>query len=97
MWFGPGEHVVAHVPVAGPVPPPYIVVMPEAMASRASCGHMKCTWASRAPAVNMRPSPAMASVPTPTTRSCMYRQKCVICISEITTRAMYIGKMCYNI
>ena len=36
IWLGPGVHVVALVPVAGPVPPPYSVVIPEAMASRAS-------------------------------------------------------------
>ena len=30
---GPGVHVVAAVPVAGPVPPPTIVVMPEFRAS----------------------------------------------------------------
>lgn len=67
MWLGPGVHVVALVPVAGPVPPPNRVVMPEAIASRASCGQMKCTWASSAPEVRMSPSPAMASVDAPTT------------------------------
>jgi len=36
MWLGDGVHVVALVPVAGPVPPPSIVVKPEAMASSAS-------------------------------------------------------------
>ena len=34
-------HVVALDPVAGPVPPPNIVVIPEAMASLASCGQIK--------------------------------------------------------
>ena len=33
--------VVAFVPVAGPVPPPSIVVMPEANASSICCGLMK--------------------------------------------------------
>ena len=43
IWLGPGVHVVALVPVAGPVPPPNMVVKPDATASRASCAHMKCT------------------------------------------------------
>ena len=29
MCHGPGVHVVANVPVAGPVPPPIIVVTPD--------------------------------------------------------------------
>jgi hypothetical protein len=33
MFQAPGEHVVAFVPVAGPVPPPIIVVMPFDSAS----------------------------------------------------------------
>mmetsp|Transcript_3125 Transcript_3125/g.9036 ORF Transcript_3125/g.9036 Transcript_3125/m.9036 type:complete len:209 (-) Transcript_3125:1067-1693(-) len=67
MCEGSGVQVVALVPVAGPVPPPTRVVMPEATASSTSCGQMKCTWASKAPAVTMRPSPAITSVLTPTT------------------------------
>ena len=65
----PGVHVVALVPVAGPVPPPMNVVTPLATASYTCWGEMKCTWASMAPAVRINPSPAMASVVTPTTRS----------------------------
>ena len=65
----PGVHVVALVPVAGPVPPPMNVVTPLATASNTCWGEMKCTWASMAPAVRIIPSPAMASVVTPTTRS----------------------------
>jgi hypothetical protein len=37
----PGVQVVAQVPVAGPVPPPTIVVRPAAMASCACCGQIK--------------------------------------------------------
>lgn len=65
MLLGPGLQVVAHVPVAGPVPPPNKVVIPAAIASFASWGQMKWTWQSRAPAVSTRPSPATTSVPTP--------------------------------
>mmetsp|Transcript_4831 Transcript_4831/g.13495 ORF Transcript_4831/g.13495 Transcript_4831/m.13495 type:complete len:229 (+) Transcript_4831:947-1633(+) len=65
-WLGCGVHVVAFVPVAGPVPPPYIVVRPDAMASSICCGQMKCTCMSRPPAVAIIFSPAMASVLTPT-------------------------------
>mmetsp|Transcript_24974 Transcript_24974/g.78728 ORF Transcript_24974/g.78728 Transcript_24974/m.78728 type:complete len:226 (+) Transcript_24974:1029-1706(+) len=65
-WLGEGVQVVALVPVAGPVPPPYIVVRPEATASSTCCGQMKCTCMSRPPAVAMSFSPAMASVFTPT-------------------------------
>mmetsp|Transcript_86435 Transcript_86435/g.241860 ORF Transcript_86435/g.241860 Transcript_86435/m.241860 type:complete len:210 (-) Transcript_86435:1066-1695(-) len=64
---GAGVQVVALVPVAGPVPPPYMVVRPDATASSASCGQMKWTCVSRPPAVTMSFSPAMASVDTPTT------------------------------
>ncbi|OGL04116.1 MAG: hypothetical protein A3E31_00390 [Candidatus Rokubacteria bacterium RIFCSPHIGHO2_12_FULL_73_22] len=60
-------HVVALVPVAGPVPPPTIVVRPALMASVTSCGQMKWMWASRPPGVTIRPSAAMTSVPAPTT------------------------------
>mmetsp|Transcript_4792 Transcript_4792/g.16709 ORF Transcript_4792/g.16709 Transcript_4792/m.16709 type:complete len:425 (+) Transcript_4792:39-1313(+) len=37
---GDGVHVVAHVPCAGPVPPPRRVVIPLASASSAICGQM---------------------------------------------------------
>mmetsp|Transcript_15413 Transcript_15413/g.46200 ORF Transcript_15413/g.46200 Transcript_15413/m.46200 type:complete len:211 (+) Transcript_15413:92-724(+) len=66
-WLGDGVQVVALVPVAGPVPPPYMVVRPEAIASSICCGQMKCTCMSRPPAVAIIFSPAMASVFTPTT------------------------------
>jgi hypothetical protein len=65
MCHGPGVQVVAEVPVAGPVPPPIIVVMPEASASSICCGQMKWMWVSIAPAVTIMPSPAIASVPGP--------------------------------
>ncbi len=38
MFHGPGVQVVAFVPVAGPVPPPIIVVMPLVIASVICCG-----------------------------------------------------------
>ena len=41
MFHGPGVHVVALVPVAGPVPPPSMVVMPDINASSICCGQMK--------------------------------------------------------
>ncbi|CAM5468848.1 hypothetical protein SFUMM280S_02910 [Streptomyces fumanus] len=66
---GPGVTVVALEPSAGPVPPPTRVVMPDASASSATCGQMKCTCASTAPAVRIRPLPAMTSVSGPMTRS----------------------------
>ena len=65
MYQGPGVQVVAEVPVAGPVPPPTRVVMPEARASSICCGQMKWMWASMPPAVRILPSPAMISVPGP--------------------------------
>ena len=65
MFQEPGVQVVAFVPVAGPVPPPSKVVIPEDKASRISCGQMKCTWLSTPPAVTILPSPAMTSVPGP--------------------------------
>ena len=40
---GPGVTVVARVPSLGPVPPPMIVVMPEASASVTSDGVIRCT------------------------------------------------------
>ena len=69
MCQAPGVQVVALVPVAGPVPPPSIVVTPDMSASSICCGQMKWIWASKAPAVNILPSPAMASVVGPTTMS----------------------------
>ena len=41
MCHGPGVHVVALVPVAGPVPPPNIVVTPLISASSICCGQIK--------------------------------------------------------
>ena len=67
MCQGPGVQVVASVPCAGPVPPPNIVVMPDASASSICCGQMKWICTSMPPAVTMRPSPAMISVPGPMT------------------------------
>ena len=67
MCQGPGVQVVASVPCAGPVPPPSRVVMPECSASSICCGQMKWMWASKPPAVRIRPSPAMTSVPGPMT------------------------------
>mmetsp|Transcript_10046 Transcript_10046/g.25082 ORF Transcript_10046/g.25082 Transcript_10046/m.25082 type:complete len:206 (+) Transcript_10046:1083-1700(+) len=64
---GAGVHVVALLPVVGPVPPPIMVVMPDASASVTSCGQMKWTCVSMQPAVRIMPSPAMTSVLTPTT------------------------------
>jgi len=69
MWKAPGVQVVALVPVAGPVPPPSRVVTPLARAVSICWGQMKWMWVSMAPAVTMCPSPAMASVPGPTTMS----------------------------
>ena len=48
------------------MPPPYIVVSPEAMASSHCCGQMKWMCVSTPPAVRINFSPAMASVVTPT-------------------------------
>ena len=62
---GAGVQVVALVPVAGPVPPPIIVVTPLISASSICCGQIKWMWASMAPAVSICPSPAMISVPGP--------------------------------
>ena len=66
---GPGVQVVASVPVAGPVPPPSMVVMPLASASSICCGHMKWMCESTPPAVTMWPSQLMISVPGPMTMS----------------------------
>jgi hypothetical protein len=41
MCQGPGVQVVALVPVAGPVPPPIMVVTPEAIAVSICWGQMK--------------------------------------------------------
>ena len=65
MCHGPGVTVVALVPVAGPVPPPSIVVMPELIASSICCGQMKWMCESTPPAVTIIPSPAMISVAPP--------------------------------
>ncbi len=62
---GPGVQVVALVPVAGPVPPPSIVVTPLASASSICCGLMKWMCVSMPPAVTIRPSPAITSVDAP--------------------------------
>ena len=69
MCHGPGVHVVANVPVAGPVPPPIIVVTPDISASSICCGQMKWMCASIPPAVTIIPSPAMISVAAPITMS----------------------------
>ena len=65
MCHGPGVQVVAKVPVAGPVPPPSIVVTPDIKASSICCGQMKWMCESMPPAVTIMPSPAMISVPAP--------------------------------
>ncbi|MCY1242828.1 hypothetical protein D9M72_558180 [compost metagenome] len=67
MNHGPGVTVVAKVPVAGPVPPPIMVVTPLISASSICCGQMKWMWLSMPPAVTIMPSPAITSVPGPTT------------------------------
>ena len=41
MFHGPGVQVVAFVPVAGPVPPPIMVVTPLEIASVICCAQMK--------------------------------------------------------
>ena len=53
---GPGVQVVANVPVAGPVPPPSIVVIPDISASSICCGQMKWMCESKPPAVTILPS-----------------------------------------
>ena len=65
MFHGPGVQVVALVPVAGPVPPPIMVVTPLEIASVICCGQMKWIWLSIPPAVRMHPSPAITSVAAP--------------------------------
>ncbi|CAM5366451.1 hypothetical protein SGRI78S_01931 [Streptomyces griseus subsp. griseus] len=69
MLYGPGVQVVPLEPSVGPVPPPMRVVMPLLSACSACCGAIRWTWVSMAPAVAIRCSPAMASVPGPMTRS----------------------------
>jgi hypothetical protein len=61
----PGVQVVAKVPVAGPVPPPIMVVTPDISAASICCGQMKWMWLSMPPAVMIAPSPATISVPAP--------------------------------
>ena len=51
--------------MAGPVPPPSMVVTPDISASSICCGQMKWMWLSMPPAVTIMPSPAMISVPAP--------------------------------
>ncbi len=79
MFHGPGVQVVAHVPVAEPVPPPISVVMPLAMAVSICCGQMKWMCVSTPPAVQIRPSPAMTSVPGPMTS----RGSTPVCVSGL--------------
>ena len=67
MFHSPGVHVVAFVPVAGPVPPPISVVSPALIASPTSWGQMKWMCVSSPPAVTIFPSPAMTSVDAPIT------------------------------
>ena len=66
---GPGVQVVANVPVAGPVPPPSMVVTPLAKASSICWGAIKWICVSIAPAVTIMPSQEMISVPGPMTMS----------------------------
>ena len=69
MFSGPGVQVDAKVPVAGPVPPPSIVVVPAISASSICCGQMKWMCVSTVPGVTIKPSAAMISVPGPMTMS----------------------------
>ena len=82
---GPGVQVVALVPVAGPVPPPSMVVTPDASASSICCGQMKWMWLSMIPAVKILPSPAITSVPGPTT---MVTAGCVSGLPALPTPTM---------
>ena len=50
------------MPVAGPVPPPIMVVMPDISDSSICCGQMKWMWVSMPPAVTIRPSAERISV-----------------------------------
>ncbi len=65
MCHGPEVQVVALVPVAGPVPPPIMVVTPLISASSICCGQMKWMCVSMPPAVRIMPSPAITSVLAP--------------------------------
>ena len=65
ICHGPGVHVVAAVPTAGPVPPPIMVVTPDMSASSICCGQIKCMCVSIPPAVTIIPSPAIISVAPP--------------------------------
>ncbi len=67
MFHGPGVQVVPLVPSEGPVPPPIRVVMPLLSASCTCCGAMKWMWVSTPPAVAIRCSPEITSVPGPMT------------------------------
>ena len=68
MWRAPGVQVVAFVPVAGPgAAADERGDAAARCASSACCGQMKWMCVSMPPAVTMSPSPAMASVVTPTT------------------------------
>ena len=69
IWKEPGVQVVAFVPVAGPVPPPNMVVIPEASAVSICWGQIKWIWVSIEPAVRICPSPAITSVDAPITIS----------------------------
>ena len=62
---GPGVQVVAAVPVAGPVPPPTSVVMPDGERLLDLLRADEMDVASMPPAVRILPSPAMISVPGP--------------------------------
>ena len=64
----PGVHVVASVPVAGPVPPPSMVVTPDTSAVSICCGEMKWMCVSTPPAVTIMPSADRTSVPAPIVR-----------------------------
>ncbi len=66
MWRAPGVHVVAFVPVAGPVPPPTNVVTPRRERLVPLLRADEVDVRVDAPAVTMWPSPAMTSVVTPT-------------------------------
>ena len=66
-YHEPGVAVVAFEPSAGPVPPPTMVVIPAPSASSMSCGQIRWTWQSTAPAVRILPLPASTSVPGPMT------------------------------
>ena len=68
VFHAPGVQVVAQVPVALPVPPPIIVVMPDATATSTCCGQIMWTWLSTPPAVPIMPSAEITSVPGPMTR-----------------------------